>query len=211
MSQVIMNILNPSLSRLLSSAWSPACRTASFLTQAPESSVRSFIFSVSRTRWITSYTAFTSHAFLGSSLLAFLFARRSVLEELSTWAGWRQLSLARLCLVLIFADSWLFLASSGILIHGVGLELDAGSCSMAIFTCIILYTTSKALIYLFLSAPSNMPTVDCNLTGSSSQLKKSGSSGPASRREATPQFSDVSGLQFTLFASPLLRFTRYVS
>lgn len=87
---------------------------------------------------------------LGSSVLAFLFARRTVFEELGSLRGWRQLSFARLCLILVFADSWLFLTFTGVLLHGVGIELNKSTCSLGIFSCILLYTSSKVLIYFFL-------------------------------------------------------------
>ncbi|KAF8314718.1 hypothetical protein DL93DRAFT_2079853 [Clavulina sp. PMI_390] len=41
--------------------------------------------------------------------------------------------------------------ATGVLVHGVGLEDSAASCSLAIFSCILLYTTTKLLIYIFLS------------------------------------------------------------
>ena len=66
----------------------------------------------------------------------------------------------------MFIDSWLFLFTSrshssskfdhnlltgGILIFGVGLELHSSVCSAGIFTCIVFYSTSKLLIYAYLS------------------------------------------------------------
>lgn len=56
----------------------------------------------------------------------------------------------RLCVLLVFIDSWLFLFSTGILIGGAGMSTNFVNCSLGIFACIILYATSKVLIYCFL-------------------------------------------------------------
>jgi hypothetical protein len=58
--------------------------------------------------------------------------------------------LARWLSLLIFADSWLFLFSAGLLISGIGLSLNSVACSAGIFLCIVLYAISKLLIYWFL-------------------------------------------------------------
>lgn len=89
--------------------------------------------------------------FVGTAVLAGCLSRRVALEDLGTIRGWRSLSVARLTIILIFADSLAFLMITGILIHGVGLEWSNASCSLAIFSCIALYTSSKVLIYIFLS------------------------------------------------------------
>ncbi|KAJ8075466.1 hypothetical protein PM082_019804 [Marasmius tenuissimus] len=52
---------------------------------------------------------------------------------------------------MIFVVSWLFVFSSGMLVFGVGLETTTATCHGAIVTCIVFYTSSKILIYLFLS------------------------------------------------------------
>jgi len=57
---------------------------------------------------------------------------------------------ARMCVLFIFLDSWLFLFISGVLIFGIGLEFNAGICSAAIYLCIACYGTSKLFIYCFL-------------------------------------------------------------
>lgn len=89
--------------------------------------------------------------FFGTAILAACLTRRAALEDLDTLRGWRTLSLARLTIILIFADSLLFLLLTGVLVHGVGLELSNVSCSLGVFSCIALYTSSKVLIYFFLS------------------------------------------------------------
>ncbi|KAF8309473.1 hypothetical protein DL93DRAFT_2170308 [Clavulina sp. PMI_390] len=89
--------------------------------------------------------------FLGTAVLSVCLARRVAFEDLNTLRGWKNLTVARLSLILVFAFSLAFMMSTGILIHGVGLEDTITSCSLAIWSCILLYTTTKLLIYIFLS------------------------------------------------------------
>ena len=84
---------------------------------------------------------------LGVTILTHLISRRTILRGNLTL---RDVSWPRICVLLIFVDSWLFILSSGILILGPGLERNDVSCSMGIFLCIIFYGSSKLLIYTFL-------------------------------------------------------------
>ncbi|KAG8811059.1 hypothetical protein FRC19_004121 [Serendipita sp. 401] len=85
--------------------------------------------------------------FIGVSILAFCLARRT--DKLS-FRGFTSLPLTRWLIVLIFADSWLFIFSAGLLISGNGLSLNSAACSAGIYLCILLYATTKLLIYWFL-------------------------------------------------------------
>lgn len=87
---------------------------------------------------------------LGVTILAHLISRRAMLRGSLTL---RDISWPRLCVLLIFVDSWLFIFSSGILVLGSGLEKSDVSCSMGILLCIIFYGSSKLLIYTFLCMP----------------------------------------------------------
>uniref|UniRef100_A0A0W0EUV2 Transmembrane protein n=1 Tax=Moniliophthora roreri TaxID=221103 RepID=A0A0W0EUV2_MONRR len=87
--------------------------------------------------------------FMGVTMLSHCLSRRLATIDFS-FAGILELSWSRLCLLLIFLDSWLFLFSSGVLIFGVGLELNHRVCSAAIYLCIAFYATSKILTYFFL-------------------------------------------------------------
>ncbi|KAF8896522.1 hypothetical protein BD779DRAFT_591208 [Infundibulicybe gibba] len=89
--------------------------------------------------------------FLGLAVLTYCLSQRLALSTVSPLNGPRQLSWPRLCVILIFLDSWLFMFSSGILIFGVGMETTEGACSAAIALCIAFYATSKIFIYLFLA------------------------------------------------------------
>ncbi|KII85175.1 hypothetical protein PLICRDRAFT_45329 [Plicaturopsis crispa FD-325 SS-3] len=88
--------------------------------------------------------------FLGVSILAHCLSRRIYLAECSSISCIRQLPWTRLCVLAIFLDSWLFLFIGGILIFGVGLDIQNIACSLAIFSCIGFYASSKVFIYLFL-------------------------------------------------------------
>ncbi|KAF7325941.1 hypothetical protein MKEN_00445000 [Mycena kentingensis (nom. inval.)] len=94
--------------------------------------------------------------FFGLTILTFFLTRRILTPEF----GWRglgfsggssQFSWARLCVLLIFVDSYLFLLASGVLVFGVGLQTNAMACAAGIFLCVLCYATSKVLIYLFLA------------------------------------------------------------
>ncbi|KAG9013166.1 hypothetical protein FRB94_003606 [Tulasnella sp. JGI-2019a] len=87
---------------------------------------------------------------LGITVLTYCFARRSDYEGIWTLKGLKEIPWARLCVMIIFADSWAFIFCTGLLVNGAGLSTSFRNCSMAIFSCIFLYVTSKLLIYLFL-------------------------------------------------------------
>lgn len=74
--------------------------------------------------------------FVGSAVISWCLSRRVALEDLSNLQGWKNLSFARLLIILIFTDSLAFVMLTGILIHGVGLELSQASCELGILCCI---------------------------------------------------------------------------
>ncbi|KZV70254.1 hypothetical protein PENSPDRAFT_752696 [Peniophora sp. CONT] len=86
---------------------------------------------------------------LGVSVLSHCISRRVTHAQFPTWASVFD-SWPRVCVVLAFVDSWLFVFSSGLSIFGIGLESHENSCAAAIYLCIAFYGTSKMLIYLFL-------------------------------------------------------------
>ncbi|KAJ7104334.1 hypothetical protein B0H15DRAFT_766878 [Mycena belliarum] len=89
--------------------------------------------------------------FMGVTILTVFLSRRLQGEELPTRQAWAHLTWPRLCILLVFIDSYLFLFSTGILVFGVGLQLNATACAAGIYLCILFYTTSKLLIYSFLT------------------------------------------------------------
>ncbi|KAG8892762.1 hypothetical protein FRB99_002459 [Tulasnella sp. 403] len=87
---------------------------------------------------------------VGITVLTYCFARRSDYDDVWSWRGLSQLPWPRLCVILIFLDSWAFIFSASVLVTGAGLSANTLNCSLAIFSCILLYAGSKLLIYLFL-------------------------------------------------------------
>ncbi|KAJ6531700.1 hypothetical protein B0H10DRAFT_2149975 [Mycena sp. CBHHK59/15] len=83
--------------------------------------------------------------FLGITILTFFFSQRVSRQGLS------RLTWPRVCILLIFIDSYLFILSSGILIFGLGLQMNSTSCAAGIYLCVLFYSTSKILIYAFLT------------------------------------------------------------
>ncbi|KAK6988110.1 hypothetical protein R3P38DRAFT_3098313 [Favolaschia claudopus] len=89
--------------------------------------------------------------FFGVTILTHFLSRRLCAEKLTTREAWASLSWPRLSILLILLDSYFFLLASGILIFGVGLRRDGVACAAGIYLCVGFYTTSKLLIYCFLS------------------------------------------------------------
>ncbi|KAJ7892431.1 hypothetical protein B0H13DRAFT_2340120 [Mycena leptocephala] len=89
--------------------------------------------------------------FMGVSILTFFISRRLPEDGLSSREAWARLTWARICILLVFLASYLFLFSSGMLIFGVGLQVNATACATGIYICILFYTSSKILIYSYLS------------------------------------------------------------
>ncbi|KAJ7642698.1 hypothetical protein DFH06DRAFT_1477426 [Mycena polygramma] len=88
--------------------------------------------------------------FLGITVLTHFLSRRLAAENLTSWTAFSRLSWPRLCTLIVLFDSWSFLFASGILIFGVGLETYEAGCSAGIYLCIVFYSSSKLLIYVFL-------------------------------------------------------------
>ncbi|KAJ7191309.1 hypothetical protein GGX14DRAFT_528844 [Mycena pura] len=85
----------------------------------------------------------------GITVMTFYISRRLLADDFD----WRLRSLTwpRLCVLLVFFDSYFFLLSSGMLVFGVGLQMNQVACSAGIYLCVAFYCTSKILIYLFLT------------------------------------------------------------
>ncbi|KAJ7643516.1 hypothetical protein FB45DRAFT_895335 [Roridomyces roridus] len=90
---------------------------------------------------------------LGVSILTFFFSRRLLAfrEGSPTRRAWTRPSWLRVCVLLIFLDSYCFMFASGILIFGVGLQRNTTTCAAGIYLCVLFYTSSKVLIYTFLT------------------------------------------------------------
>lgn len=94
---------------------------------------------------------------LGVSVVSHLISRRVLADGSLRGASW-----PRLCVLIIFLDSYLFLFTAGVLILGVGMTTSAVACSLGIYLCIVFYGTSKFFIYLFLSEFSLSWGGDCD-------------------------------------------------
>ncbi|KAJ7737774.1 hypothetical protein DFH07DRAFT_944191 [Mycena maculata] len=89
--------------------------------------------------------------FLGVTILTFFFSRRLLGEDLNSKQALARLTWARICVLLVFLDSYFFVFSSGLLVFGVGLQKNTTTCAVGICLCISFYTSSKVLIYAFLT------------------------------------------------------------
>ncbi|KZW00957.1 hypothetical protein EXIGLDRAFT_830387 [Exidia glandulosa HHB12029] len=86
----------------------------------------------------------------GLSICTWCFARRTASEDFFSSRGRAGITFAKWCLLLVFLDSWIFMALSGLLINGIGLSVSPAACELAIISCIAFYAASKFLIYTFL-------------------------------------------------------------
>lgn len=85
---------------------------------------------------------------LGVSVVSHLISRRVLVD--GSQSSLRRASWPRLCVLIVFIDSYLFLFTTGVLILGIGMATSAAACSLGIYLCIVFYGTSKVFIYLFL-------------------------------------------------------------
>ncbi|KAF9267975.1 hypothetical protein L218DRAFT_919881 [Marasmius fiardii PR-910] len=106
--------------------------------------------------------------FLGVTIVTHCLSRKVASVDFSV-SEILQLPWPRLCLLLVFVDSWAFLFTGGVLIFGVGLEANHSICSGAILLCIACYATSKILIYFFLI--ERVHVVWAPTTGSTSRFR----------------------------------------
>ncbi|GAA6059162.1 hypothetical protein JCM10212_005507 [Sporobolomyces blumeae] len=70
------------------------------------------------------------------------------------WLGWttiKRLPVAKLLVLAVLADSFLFIFASAVIVLGVGTSFSPIACKLGIWWCIILYASSKVLIYSFLA------------------------------------------------------------
>lgn len=104
---------------------------------------------------------------LGVSIVSHLISRRVLVDGVQ--CSLKRASWPRLCVLIVFADSYLFLFTAGILILGVGMATSPAACSLGIYLCIVFYGTSKLFIYLFLGEfylPLGMATVILSVSSS---------------------------------------------
>ncbi|KAM0751548.1 hypothetical protein T439DRAFT_324733 [Meredithblackwellia eburnea MCA 4105] len=71
-------------------------------------------------------------------------------KRITSWSALKALSFARLLVIAVLMDSFLFVFTSAILVIGIGTSFNQIACQVGIWWCIFLYATSKICIYLFL-------------------------------------------------------------
>lgn len=56
----------------------------------------------------------------------------------------------RICILLIFAGSLLFMLSTGILVFGAGHAVSQSMCTLGAWLCMMLYLSTKIFTFIFL-------------------------------------------------------------
>ena len=68
-----------------------------------------------------------------------------------TLRGVRNTSWPRICVVLLFINSWNFLIAASVITYGVGMTTSIAACIAGNAICIGFYALSKMFVYLFLA------------------------------------------------------------
>lgn len=85
---------------------------------------------------------------VGVSVVSHLISRRVLID--GAQCSLRQASWPRICVLIIFLDSYLFIFTAGVLILGVEMRTSSAACALGIYLCVVFYWSSKFFIYLFL-------------------------------------------------------------
>ncbi|CAE6447757.1 unnamed protein product [Rhizoctonia solani] len=85
---------------------------------------------------------------LGLTIITWCIAHTTQRYPIWRKESWCNIPWPRLCLLLLFMDSWFYLFSTGILLHGAPPQHGVDRCSVGMLACILLYGASKGLIYL---------------------------------------------------------------
>ncbi|CAE6542545.1 unnamed protein product [Rhizoctonia solani] len=85
---------------------------------------------------------------LGLTIITWCIAYTNQRHPIWRKGSWSDIPWPRLCLLLLFVDSWLYLFSTGLLLHGAPPQHGIDRCSVGMLACILLYGASKGLIYL---------------------------------------------------------------
>ncbi|KAJ4481988.1 hypothetical protein J3R30DRAFT_3234324, partial [Lentinula aciculospora] len=85
----------------------------------------------------------------GLTVVTHCFSRSVAATRLIT--GRRSITCARLFMVSVFANSWLFVFINQLLVFGISLEYNDPTCKAAAHLCAVLYGSSKIFMCLFLA------------------------------------------------------------
>ncbi|CAE6425858.1 unnamed protein product [Rhizoctonia solani] len=88
---------------------------------------------------------------LGTTIITWCMARVSKKYRLWTKKGWKTMTWARICFLLVLLNSWLYILMTGALLYGASRHHSPHRCSLGIHLCVLLYTTEKVLIHLCLT------------------------------------------------------------
>ncbi|KAJ6517538.1 hypothetical protein C8R47DRAFT_256166 [Mycena vitilis] len=88
---------------------------------------------------------------IGLTILTFFFSERFLGDGLTARQPWSRLTWARASILLVFLDSYLFVFTAGMLMFGVGMQMNRTACWAGIYICVLFYAQSKVLIYAFLT------------------------------------------------------------
>ncbi|KDQ61791.1 hypothetical protein JAAARDRAFT_204226 [Jaapia argillacea MUCL 33604] len=88
--------------------------------------------------------------YLGVTVLTHCLSHRITIEQITSLHSLFQLSWARVSILLVFLDSWLFLFAAGVLVSSSPARSNPLVCSLGVDFCVTFYATSKFLIYCFL-------------------------------------------------------------
>lgn len=87
---------------------------------------------------------------LGVAIVTWCITRSSERYPVYSKKGWVTMPWSRIWLLSTLVVSWLYLMSTGVLLFGAPPEHNIGRCSVGTIVCIIIYGSSKGLVYLCL-------------------------------------------------------------
>ncbi|KAL5413028.1 hypothetical protein PMIN03_003956 [Paraphaeosphaeria minitans] len=83
-------------------------------------------------------------------MITFAILAACLLRRVQSISNWKNLPLAIWLVVIIYADSVLFVFVTSIITRGIGINESKGVCEGGILLCLICYMTTKILMYYFL-------------------------------------------------------------
>ncbi|CAE7203450.1 unnamed protein product, partial [Rhizoctonia solani] len=88
---------------------------------------------------------------LGLAIITWCITRVTEKHPLLTKETWTSTPWARVCLLLVLLDAWLFLVTTAVLLHGAPRQHESHRCSIGIIFCLMFYSANKCLVYLCLT------------------------------------------------------------
>ncbi|CAE7197524.1 unnamed protein product [Rhizoctonia solani] len=88
---------------------------------------------------------------LGLAIITWCITQMTKKYPLLAKKTWTSTPWARVCLLLVLIDAWLFLIITSVLLHGAPRQHESHRCSIGIILCLVLYAANKCLVYLCLT------------------------------------------------------------